>query len=256
MKLRALRRDRAARIGPELFLFERVFADCFERLAILGRRFESALLVGCPDPSWPDRLETFAAAVDVRDPGAMFASAAGGTQIVEDSWMPASGAHDLVVAVGTLDTVNALPLALRLLFEAMREDGLLIGAISGGDTLPRLRAAMRSADALAGGASPRVHPRIEAAALAPLLEQAGFAAAVVDVDRVQVGYPSFDRLVDDLRRMGATNALAARSRRALSRAAREAAASHFAEAGDGGRTVETFEILHFTGRKQARSAPI
>jgi hypothetical protein len=68
---------------------------------------------------------------------------------------------------------------------------------------------------------------------------------VVDVDRVQVSYSSLDRLIADLRRMGATNTLTARSRENLPKVALAAARECFAEAGDGGRTVETFEILHF-----------
>jgi hypothetical protein len=119
-----------------------------------------------------------------------------------------------------------------------------MGAMSGGDTLPRLRAAMLAADAISGGAAAHVHPRIEASALAPLLEDAGFVRPVVDVDGVQVTYPSFERLVADLRAMGATNVLSARAR-PLTRAQRDRAARTFAEAGDNGRTGETFEILHF-----------
>ena len=69
---------------------------------------------------------------------------------------------------------------------------------------------MRSADSVVGVAAPHVHPRVEAAALAPLLEQAGFVRPVVDVDRVQVSYASLATLVGDLRAMGATNILAAR----------------------------------------------
>ncbi|HEX6073052.1 MAG TPA: SAM-dependent methyltransferase, partial [Sphingomicrobium sp.] len=154
-------------------------------------------------------------------------------------------AYDLVVAIGTLDTVNDLPLALRSIRLAMRPDSLFIGALSGGDTLPQLRQAMRAADQVTGGASPHVHPRIEASALAHLLSGAGFAMPVVDVDRVQVSYATLDRLVSDLRRMGATNVLAGRPRRPLSRDAREAALEAFARAGDGLRTTETYEILHF-----------
>src|SRR4029079_3661580 len=103
-------------------------------------------------------------AIDVRDRGRSFAQLAGGKLIVEDEWTPDPGIYDLVVAIGTLDTVNDLPLALRLLFAALTEDALLIGAISGGETLPKLRAAMRTADAVTGAASPHVHPRIEASA--------------------------------------------------------------------------------------------
>jgi SAM-dependent methyltransferase len=212
---------------------------------MVRRKFTDALLIGCPDQRWPDRLREFADRVDVLDPGSMFAMAAGGEQVVEDAWMIADVAYDLVVAIGTLDTVNDLPNALRSLRLAMRPDGLFIGALSGGDTLPQLRHAMRAADDVVGGALPHVHPRIEAAALAPLLSAAGFAMPVVDVDRVRVSYRSLDRLVSDLRRMGATNLLAQRARRPLPRAAHAAARQAWAAAGDGARTAETFEILHF-----------
>jgi SAM-dependent methyltransferase len=242
--LRARRRDRAARIGPEQFLLERAFDDCLERIALMQSRFDRALLLGSPDPGWPRRLGSVAGAIDARDPGPLFAAAAGGEAIVEDSWQPDPAAYALVLAVGTLDTVNALPLALRLIRQAMRPNGLFIGAMSGGDTLPQLRAAMRAADAADGAAAPHVHPRIEAAALAPLLEQAGFARPVVDVDRANISYRSLDRLVADLRAMAATNLLTARPR-FMSKAARAAAIDAFAGAGEGGRTVETFETLHF-----------
>lgn len=244
-ELRALRRDRAARAGPELFLFERAFADCLERIALMQRRFASAMLIGCPDPDWPRRLGASVGKVAVFDPGRLFADAAGGEQIVEDAWSPARAPYDLVLAIGTLDTVNDLPAALRSVRQAMGGDGLFIGAVSAGETLPQLRAAMRAADRSSGEALPHVHPRIEASALAPLLSAAGFTAPVVDIDRVQVAYRAFDGLIRDLRAMGATNILHSRSRKPLSRDSRHAAEAAFAAAGDGQRTVETFEILHF-----------
>jgi SAM-dependent methyltransferase len=244
MRLRALRRDRAARAGVELFLFERVFDDCIERIELANRRFGRALLIGCPDPAWPSRLGRFASTVDLADPGALFAAAAGGSEIIEDAWEPVASAYDLVLAIGTLDTINDLPLALRLIRYAMKPDGLLIGAVAGGDTLPRLRAAMRSADAVSGFASPHAHPRIEPSAVSPLLVSAGFVAPVVDVDRLEVSYRSLGRLVADLRAMGATSVLREKAA-PLTRAQFAAASRAFAEAGDGQRTTETFELLHF-----------
>lgn len=246
MKVRALRRDRAARKGPELFLHARAFDDCLERIDAMQRRFDRALLIGCADDHWPERLMAFARQVDVREPGPLLAERAHGATLIEDAWVPEAGAFDLVIAVGTLDTVNDLPIALRLIRHAMTGGGLLIGAMSGGDTLPQLRSAMRLADALTAAASPHVHPRIEASALAPLLSSAGFVNPVVDVDRVAVTYPSLDRLVADLRAMAATNILNARPR-FVGKAAREAAIVAFDDAGDGTRTTETFEILHFAG---------
>jgi SAM-dependent methyltransferase len=245
MHLRALRRDRAFRGGPELFLHERAFDDCLDRLALVQRKFESALLVGCPDPSWVQRLTDRIDTVAVIEPGPLFASAAGARRVAEDGLEPRAEAFDLCMAVGTLDTVNDLPRALRSIRASMRPDSLLIGAVAGGETLPQLRRAMHAADQAGGIASPHVHPRIEAASLAPLLNACGFIKPVVDVDRVRATYETLDRLVSDLRGMAATNILIARSRTPLSRAAAEAARHAFRAAGDGSRTTETFELLHF-----------
>ena len=242
---RALRRDRAARRGPVLFLHQRAFEDCVERLGDVRRTFDAALLIGCPDPEWRPLLKQTAPNVEIIDPGSLFAAAAKGRQGDEDLVDLPAAAYDLCLAIGTLDTVPDLPRALIAIRHTLRPDALFLGAVSGGDTVPMLRAAMRAADRDSPAASPHVHPRIEASALAPLLSSAGFAMPVVDVDRVSVAYPDFDKLLDDLRRMAATNILSARSRRPLGRAARDAARTEFALQGDGGVTRETFEILHF-----------
>lgn len=243
MRLRALRRDRAARMGAELFLHERAFEDVLDRLALFRRPFRRALLLGCPDSRWPGRLGVDQ--VDVAEPGPLFAASAKATLVVEDRWQPKEAAYDLCVAVGTLDTVNDLPAALRTLRRSLALDSLLVGVVAGGNSLPRLREAMHAADHVSGSASPRVHPRIEAASLAPLLSASGFVMPVVDVDRVRVSYTSLDRLVGDLRRMGATNILSARSRQPLGQAARARAAATFGAAAESGSTTEIFELLHF-----------
>ena len=239
-------------MGVESFLFERAFEDCLERLAMLDHRSERALLVGCPDPDWLKRLEPFATIVTAADPGRLFARAVGAEPVIEDAWASLPEGFGLICAVGTLDTVNALPLALRLLAAALEPGGLLIGAISGGETVPLLRRAMAAADRAAGAASAHIHPRIEASALAPLLADAGLVRPVVDVDRVDVAYSSFERLIDDLRRMGATNVLTERPRAGLGRKALAAARSEFDSARQGGRSTETFEILHFAAWKPPR----
>ena len=245
MELRATRRDRAFRGGVELFLYERAFDDCLDRLALVQRRFRSALLIGCPDPDWPKRLAARVDRVEAVDPGPEFATAANGLRANEESIDVPTGEFDLCVAIGTFDTVNDLPRALTAIRRALAPDGLLLGALTGGNSLPQLRAAMHEADRTEGVAVPHVHPRIDPPTLAALLAAAGFMNPVVDVDRAQVAYKSLGRLVSDLRAMGTTNILNARPRRALSRAARQAAVDAFAAAGDGTRTVETYEILHF-----------
>ena len=243
--LRAMRRDRAARQGAELFVYERMLSDCIDRIALMQRKFTRALIIGCPSAGLADQLLQVADTVERKDPGPLFAAAAGATTIVEDHWEPQPGAYDLLVSIGTLDTVNHLPRALIARRFALAGDGLFIGALSGGETLPQLRSAMRAADEIAGTAVPHVHPRIEPAAFTGLLSAAGFERPVVDIDRVAVSYRTLDRLVSDLRRMAATNLLSARARVPLTRAQQTAAETSFAEAGRDGRTTEIFEIIHF-----------
>lgn len=245
-QLRAIRRDRAARAGPELFLFNRAYDECLDRLRDIPRNFDRALLLGCPSPDWQSRLLTIAAEVDVRDPGAHFAAQASGMQVEEDRHDFGSGQYDLCVAVGTLDTVNELPLALRLIGRSLKRDAPLIGAVAGGNSLPALRAALIEAGRHEGRVVARSHPRIEAASLAQLLASAGFNMPVVDVDRVRLRYLDFDALVRDLRSMGATSVLAQRPP-PLSRAELQHCRQAFADRGSDGRTEEIVEILHFLG---------
>lgn len=152
--------------------------------------------------------------------------------------------YDLIMAIGTLDTVNELSLALRLIRRAMRPDAPFLGALAGGDSLPALRAAMIEADRATGAVAARTHPRIEPSSLAGLLSGAGYVMPVVDVDRVALRYSSLTALVRDLRAMGAANMLADRSPgRGKDWAERAAAA--FASQEQDGRTEERIDILHF-----------
>lgn len=248
-RLRSIRRDRAVAIGPELFLLDRAFEDCLDRLVDIARPFSNALLLGCPSHEWPDRLGALSMAVDVMDPGEQFARRAGGLLIEEDRHDFGEARYDLCVAIGTLDTVNELPFALHLLHRALRPGGLLMGAIPGGDSLSALRGALIEADRAEGRIVARAHPRIAAPSLAQLLSAAGFQMPVVDIDRVRLRYRDLHSLVRDLRGMAATSVMNER-RPFLSRAAAGRADQAFQAAGKNGRTEEIVEILHFLGWKE------
>ena len=244
-RLRALRRDRAARTGTELVLYDRAYGDCLERLADIRNDFADVLLVGCPDPAWPHRLG--AKRVTVVDPGPLMAERAGGQCADLESLPFDGGVFDLVLCIGALETANNLPLAAAALHLVLKPGGLLLGATAGGQSLPRLRNAMLVADAVTGQTSPHLHPRIDGPGLAQLLTGAGFAMPVIDVDRVELSYASLDGLIRDLRAMGTTNILQARSRRPLSRFALEAGRAAFLDGEE--RAAEQIEILHFAGWK-------
>ncbi len=249
-----MRRDRAARSGAVLFLHNLAFDEIIDRIADIKHRFNSALVIGAPNEEWADCIGEMTTNVTVIDPGKLFAEAADGIQAVEDELDLEPGSFDVCIAIGTLDTVNDLPGALLRIRFLLRPDSLLIGAISGGNNLPRLRQAMRAADGAMGAASPHAHPRIEPAALAQLLGAAGFSMPVVDVERQQVAYREFAQLVRDLRGMGATNILHSRSRKAITRAGLAAAEAEF-QFGPDERTVETFEVLHFAAWSPASRPP-
>jgi NADH dehydrogenase [ubiquinone] 1 alpha subcomplex assembly factor 5 len=237
--LLGMRRARARRRGAETFLHDRAMEDIFDRLSFVQRKFERVLLIGTIEPEWREKLQRQVQAVDV---------------VGLDSLLNVEpGSYDLCMAVGELETANDLPQALLAIRFALRDDSLFIGAFPGGDTLPALRAAMRAADEQMGAASAHVHPRIEPAAFTGLLTSAGFSMPVVDVDRVAVRYKSLADLVRDLRGMGATNVLKARSRRPLTRAAAAAAAGRFLTGPEDGRVTELFEILHFAAWTPAQT---
>ena len=129
------------------------------------------------------------------------------------------GSLDLVVSALALQFVNDLPGTLIQIRRALKPDGLLLAALLGGDTLTELRQAFAAAEAeIEDGVSPRVAPFADVRDMGALLQRAGFALPVTDVDRLTVRYASPLALMHDLRRMGATNALLERRRRPLRRA--------------------------------------
>ena len=102
-------------------------------------------------------------------------------------------------------------------------DGLFLACFPGGASLIELRAAFAQAeDEICGGASPRVSPFVDLRDLGGLLQRAGFALPVTDVDSFTLRYDSMFALCAELRAMGAANVLAQRSRKPL-RARRSAA---------------------------------
>ena len=249
-ELRRLRRDRAARSAIAAdYLHRRAAEEILDRLGMVKRRFETALLIGCTDLWLAESLSEQGIRVRACDPGALFARRAGGIQCDEDLLPFADSGFDLVVAIGTLDSVNDLPGALTLARRSLVPDGLFLAAFAGAGSLPRLRSALRAAeDALEEPASPRIHPQIDVRAAGDLLMRAGFSLPVVDGDKVSVRYSGLIDLVRDLRAMAATNILSRRTRRPFGRVALAAAIADFAANADpDGKTAERFEILHLSG---------
>ena len=157
--------------------------------------------------------------------------------------------QDLIVSLMSLHWANDLPGALAQIRRALRPDGLFLGTLLGAGTLKELRAVLTEAELeVRGGAQARVSPFADGFDGAALLQRAGFALPVSDVDRLTVRYSDLYALIRDLRAMGETNALAGAirpmTRGMLARAA-ELYAERFGEAD--GRLPATFEIIHLAG---------
>ena len=157
---------------------------------------------------------------------------------------------DLVVSALALQFVNDLPGTLVQIRRALKPDGLFLAALIGGDTLTELRQAFAAAEAeIEDGISPHVAPFADLRELGTLLQRAGFALPVTDIDRLTVRYASPFALMHDLRRMGASNALVERRRAPLRRATLMRMAEIYAEkfADADGRIRATFEIVWLSG---------
>lgn len=256
-RLHALRLRRAARGGYAGFLKARAAAEAVERLGDILRDFPLAVDLGARDGAFARALAGTPAAARIgtvveADLSPAFLAGRGGPRVVADEerlpFAPAS--LDLVVSLLTLHWTNDLPGALAQVRRALRPDGLFLGAFLGGATLTELRRSLLEAEAeLLGGAGPRVSPFADAVDAAGLLQRAGFALPVADVDRVTVRYAHPLRLLADLRAMGETSVLADRPARPLTRAvlARtfEIYRDRYAE--PDGRVPATFEIITATG---------
>ncbi|WP_322964198.1 methyltransferase domain-containing protein [Sphingomonas fuzhouensis] len=247
---RRLRRDRAQPDFAEHdFLRAAMLDGLAERLEAVTRPFRHILDLGCFDGAFPAPP---GAQVARLDPGFAFARAAHGVQGDEDRLPFADRSFDLVVSAGVLDQIDDLPGALTLIRRVLRPDGLFLGAFVGGGSLPRLRAALRVAEAERPVA--RLHPQVDVRSAGDLLMRAGFTLPVADIETLTVRYRDFGRLLGDLRGMGASNLLA--ERRPIGRAALAAAASAFVEMADpDGRVAEQFNLVFLTGWAPDPSQP-
>jgi SAM-dependent methyltransferase len=232
------RQSRALRLGPATFLLDRVAVDVEERLHAVLREFADVADIWTPGellrkPS-RDRFKSIVH-IDLSEP---------------ESLPLQPGSIDLAVSALAFQFVNDLPGVLAQIRRALKPDGLLLAAMIGGDTLTELRQSFAAAEAeLEGGASPRVAPFADLRDIGSLLQRAGLALPVTDVDRIVVRYDSAFALMADLRRMGATNILIERRRTPTRRATMLRMAQIYGErfADPDGRIRATFDVIWLSG---------
>lgn len=235
------------------FLRAHIATDLVDRLAVVARRFERGLVIGAGASA---AREGFLASGRV---GAMLAAepvpalappARSAIVIADSEALPfAPESFDLVVSILDLGLVNDLPGALVQIRRILKPDGLMLATLIGGGSLMELARAFASAESeLTGGASPRVAPMVDVRDLGSLLQRAGFALPVTDVDSLELTYASPLAAMDELRRLGLANSLTVRSRRPLTRAVLGGVIDAYGRASraSDGRIAMTLDLLTAT----------
>jgi SAM-dependent methyltransferase len=247
--LQRRRRRRATALPPADFLLDHVAGELADRLGMVLRRFEIGVDLGTPGEAVRAALRKLDAVgmivgADVIARGKPFV-------IADEEALPFGDASlDLVVSGLALHFANDVPGVLAQIRRALKPDGLFVAALFGGETLTELRQAFAEAESeIEGGVSPRVAPFVDLRQLGALLQRAGFALPVIDLERVTVRYDSAFDLMRDLRRMGATNSLVARRRVPLRRRTvlrmAEIYARRFADSD--GRIRASFDVVWLSG---------
>lgn len=235
--------------GHDDFVTRLVLADLDERLGAVTRSLEQAVIIS-PDPrvlptsgrsaNGPFGFERASTVVE-----------APGIPLVDPEALdlPRRG-YDLIVSLFDLDVVDDVPGFLARARAHLRGDGLFIAAAIGGESLTELREAFLLADAeVNGGAYLRVAPFIPLSEAAGLLQRAGLALPVSDVETHVVRYATPLALMRELKSLGASNPLAERPGKfATPRLLQAASAEYERLAGDpDGRVRATLEIVWMSG---------
>jgi SAM-dependent methyltransferase len=251
--LAARRLARAHRQGFEPFLIARAAEDLADRLMVLSpqRRFPLGVDLASPAAAAGAVLAMSGRVDNVLRLSPRGAPPQDADVACEPEALPLrAGNVDCIVSLLALHGVNDLPGALVQIRQALRPDGLFMACMLGGATLSELRQSLLAAEvALTGGASMRVAPFGDLRDMGALMQRAGFALPVADVESVTVRYGDMFALVRDLRAMGLTASLMERPPRPAPRALWLEAARHYAEnfADADGRIRATFEMVWLSG---------
>jgi len=241
-------RNRAAKLLPRIApVLDDLAARLLDRLEDTKASFTTALDFGGRGSIAPALLARGMAVVSA-DFSAPMAAHAGGIPVVVDGEALPWGEQkfDLIIAHCSLHWVNDLPGALIQLRRALKPEGLFLASIPVLGTLAELRAALLEAeDFCAGAINPRISPYPDLRDCAGLLQRAGFALPVADVEDIELLYANPLALLHDLRAAGETNAVTARSKTPPPRSMFPAALGALPTRD--GRAVATLRLAIMTG---------
>jgi NADH dehydrogenase [ubiquinone] 1 alpha subcomplex assembly factor 5 len=262
------RRNRAStNFASHDFLLSEITDRLLDRLDDIKRPFADILNLGCHSGLAGEviaaRADTrFLIQSDLSDKMALLARNRNNQATItsdEEALPFADESFDLIVSALSLHNVNDLPGALIQANRCLRPDGVFLAAMFGGQTLIELKEVLMLAESdTAGGVALRVSPFADVKDLGNLLQRAGFALPVADSEIITVRYESPMKLFADLRGMGESSVLKARSRKPLRRDTLMRASELYMErhGGEDGRVPVTFEVVNLTAWRPDASQPI
>jgi NADH dehydrogenase [ubiquinone] 1 alpha subcomplex assembly factor 5 len=244
----------AAGLSDNDFLFSETGERLCDRLDDVNRKFPIALDLGCRTGGLSRMLGKRGGIKKLIqcDLSQAMSDRAGTLALVTDEeFLPfAPKSFDLVMSNLTLHWVNDLPGCLTQIRQTLKQDGLFLANMLGGETLKELRQSLTKAEvSISDGLSPRVSPFADVKDAGNLLQRAGFNLPVADMETITVSYPDPLKLMNDLRAMGESNAIIGARKGFTSRKLLLEAAHYYIEdfAGDDGRIPASFQVITLSG---------
>jgi SAM-dependent methyltransferase len=225
-----------------------VAAELGDRLSIILKQFPKALVIA-QNPQVAAETLKLMSGVERLD---VLAPPSGDALELPDS------EYDAIFSLLDLHCVNDVPGHLAQLARGLKPDGLLLVAFFAGDTLFELREAwLQSEIEVTGGVSPRVAPMIGVRELGGLMQRAGLALPVADLDRTIVRYADAFALMGEVKNFGYSNPLCGRSLKLVSKRFISKVAEHYHQhfADEDGRVRATLEIAWAMAWKPHGSQP-
>jgi malonyl-CoA O-methyltransferase len=164
----------------------------------------------------------------------------------------ADASVDVVFSSLMLQWCEPLDAALAECRRVLKPDGFFAFSTFGPDTLHELRGAWASADGYN-----HVNHFVDVHEVGDALVRAGFMEPVLDVDRVEVGYPDALSLMRDLKAIGAHNVTAGRPRALAGRARLKRMQDAYEAFRRDDRLPATYEVIYGAswGAAGRRTAP-
>jgi SAM-dependent methyltransferase len=219
--------------GEALGLLDaRITEELQDRMSVINRNFETALLIAPRPQAFADALIRTGKiqTLDAQEPRG------------HDNLELKTETYNAVISLLDLHAVNDVPGYMAQVARALKPDGLAVFSFFAGETLRELREAWLAAEQqITGGVSPRVAPMIDLRETGGLLQRAGLALPVADVDRATLRYADTMSLMREIKTLGFANCLCGRSKKFITPGMLFQAATHYPAQGDG-RIAATIEI--------------